>query len=105
MPPADLLDGIQLIKRAVFDGFYEFVKYVVELVKDHPEPTAFDAQVCRVPELHAFILFEYVFDSKHKCLARQPLPMPFDRLRPSCQPICNCSRTAVKCLRISSRAA
>ena len=64
-PPADLLRGIQLIKAAALNRFQDFAVDVVEFVEDHIQPGAFGALCsCLVPEFHAPIVFEDVFDDK-----------------------------------------
>ena len=65
MPHRDFLVSVQLIKPAGFDGRDQFGEVVVELVEDslhHRALVAFSC--CEVPELHASMILESVFDDK-----------------------------------------
>ena len=65
LPPADLLRRIELLKAAALNRFQDFAIHVVEFVEDHIQPGAFGALCsCLVPEFHAPIVFEDVFDDK-----------------------------------------
>jgi hypothetical protein len=65
LPKADLLSRIELIKTAALDRVEEFGIHVVESVQDHIQRGALSAfSHIVIPELHASILFEDVFDSK-----------------------------------------
>ena len=60
-----LLRRVELIECARVDRFHEVTDVVIELIENHIQPGALGAFVGRkVPELHAFILLEQMFDIK-----------------------------------------
>ncbi len=65
LPHRDLLVSCEVIKSAGFDGVIKLGEAVVEGVEGLIEPTARVARrCCGIPELHASIVFEDVFDDK-----------------------------------------
>jgi hypothetical protein len=57
--------SIKVIKTAGFKHGKEFAEGVVEFVEDHIQLVALNAlSIVVVPEFHASIIFEYVFDDK-----------------------------------------
>ena len=64
LPHRDLLGGFQVIQSTGADGCEEFGEVVVELVEDVIGRRVRCAHCCWIPEFHAFIVFEDVFEIK-----------------------------------------